>query len=167
MAEASERVRAGRGSWLRAAFEVAALAGLVFHLATAARAWAALPEKVPVHFGPSGQPDRWGSKAEFLWLPLLALGLYAVLTWVGGKARHFNYPWPVTEANAGRQYGLAKSLVAAIKAETMWLFAVITWQSVRVASGAAAGLGEAFLPAALLTAAVTLIVYLVLASRQG
>jgi hypothetical protein len=132
-----------------------------------ARAWVALPDIVPVHFGAAGQPDRWGQKGELLWLPLLSIGLYAGLTWAGRHAHNFNYPWEVTEANAARQFALAKSLVAAIKAETTWLFAVITWQSVRVASGATGGLGETFVPAVLIMAALTLVIYLALASRAS
>jgi hypothetical protein len=162
----SRSPRTGRASPLRVALEGAALAGLLFHLATAARAWASLPERVPVHFGASGQPDRWGSKGEFLWLPLLSLGLYAGLTWAGRKARHFNYPWEVTEANAERQYGMAKTLTAALKAETMWLFGVITWQSVRVAWGEAEGLGEWFIPVVLVVGAATVVAYLLAASRE-
>lgn len=165
--DTQSRLRPAKASPLRAVFEAAALGGLVFHLATAARAWATLPERVPVHFGASGEPDRWGSKGEFLWLPLISLLLYAGLTWAGRKSRHFNYPWEITEANAERQYGMAKTLTAAIKAETTWLFAVITWQSARVAAGEAAGLGEAFVPGVLVMAAATLVVYLVAASRAA
>lgn len=34
-----------------------------------------LPERVPVHFGLAGQPDRYGSPLELLALPLVGLGL--------------------------------------------------------------------------------------------
>jgi uncharacterized membrane protein len=152
---------------LRAAFEIAALAGLVFHVVTVARAWASLPDTVPVHFGASGRPDRWGQKGELLVLPLLSLLLYAGLTWLGRYSHKFNYPWPATGGGAERQRQLGKSLISAIKAQVMWLFAAISWQSARVAAGRAGGLGEAFVPLVLVVVAATLVVYLVLASRAG
>lgn len=37
--------------------------------------YAALPARVPVHFGISGAPDRWGSKSELLVLVALIWGL--------------------------------------------------------------------------------------------
>jgi uncharacterized membrane protein len=40
-----------------------------------------LPESIPVHWGPSGQPDRYGSPAE-LWAILPMMLLYASISWV-------------------------------------------------------------------------------------
>lgn len=38
-----------------------------------------LPERIPLHFGPDGQIDRWGGKEELLWFSLLALVLNILL----------------------------------------------------------------------------------------
>jgi uncharacterized membrane protein len=40
-----------------------------------------LPESIPVHWGPSGQPDRYGSPAE-LWASLPMMILYGSISWV-------------------------------------------------------------------------------------
>jgi uncharacterized membrane protein len=37
--------------------------------------YGALPDRVPVHFGISGTPDRWGSKSELFALVAIAWGL--------------------------------------------------------------------------------------------
>ena len=42
-----------------------------------------LPERVPLHFGADGRADRYGSPAELLALPLLALGVAALFAAVG------------------------------------------------------------------------------------
>ncbi|WP_164519569.1 DUF1648 domain-containing protein [Nocardioides ferulae] len=56
----------------------AAYAGLV-----AASAWW-LPARVPLHFGGSGEPDRWGSRTEALWtFGLVGAGVAVLL---GGLA---------------------------------------------------------------------------------
>jgi uncharacterized membrane protein len=46
-------------------------------------AYPGLPEQIPMHWGPSGQIDAWGTKSllSVFFAPLLALGLY-VLMWV-------------------------------------------------------------------------------------
>ena len=53
------------------------LAGL---FALAAASWSGAPERIPVHWGFSGQPDRFGGRFEgLLGLPLLTLAVYLVM----------------------------------------------------------------------------------------
>lgn len=43
-------------------------------------AWTAVPDRVPVHWGVSGEVDRYGGRAEgLLLLPLIAVGVYLLL----------------------------------------------------------------------------------------
>ena len=67
---------------------------IVAMFALAAYAWGGAPDRMPVHWGLSGQPDRWGGKFEALMLaPLIGLALYLVMTFMPrvdpGRA---NYP---------------------------------------------------------------------------
>ncbi|GAC1464595.1 MAG: hypothetical protein NVSMB70_10610 [Chamaesiphon sp.] len=55
------------------ALNVAATAGLIATLAIAVHAWFVLPDIIPIHFGISGQPNGWGSKATLWMLPILAI----------------------------------------------------------------------------------------------
>jgi uncharacterized membrane protein len=60
--------------------EALSLAMLATMFVLAAATWSGAPDRIPVHWGLSGQPDRYGGKLEgLLGLPLLALGLYALL----------------------------------------------------------------------------------------
>jgi len=152
---------------VRIAYEILALSGLAFELGTIIYKWAALPAVIPTHFGFSGQADDWSSKKWLLLLPALSLVLYIGLTWLSRYPHKLNYPWQVTERNAKRQYYLAASLVDVLKAELMWLFAIITWQAIRVAMGEAVGLGIAFLPIVLVLMGATVIIYLYRASQIG
>ncbi len=46
----------------------------------AAASWSSAPDQIPVHWGLSGEPDRYGGKFEgLLLLPLVALGIYLLL----------------------------------------------------------------------------------------
>lgn len=54
------------------------LLGCMFALA--ALSWHAVPDRIPVHWGISGRPDRWGGRFEgLLLLPLVGLLTYLVL----------------------------------------------------------------------------------------
>lgn len=62
------------GSWHREWPHRALLAAM---FAAAAVAWPRVPERMPVHWGIDGTPDRYGGRIEgVLGLPLLALALY-------------------------------------------------------------------------------------------
>jgi uncharacterized membrane protein len=53
---------------------------LVAMFVAALWSWPQLPDRLPVHWGPGGQVNRWGGKFEALFvLPLSALGLYILL----------------------------------------------------------------------------------------
>lgn len=59
------------------------LAALIVMFAASLYAWPRLEGPLPVHWGISGQPDRYGSLFEgLLLLPLITLGVYALVTWL-------------------------------------------------------------------------------------
>lgn len=75
------------------------LAGM---FALAISTWSVAPERIPVHWGWSGQPDRWGGRLQGLMLqPLVALGLYGLLLFLPridpGRANYetFSRPYAV------------------------------------------------------------------------
>ena len=55
-------------------------AGLV---ACALWLWPEVPDRVPLHHGADGTPDRWGDRSLLSWLglPLVGLGVSALLDW--------------------------------------------------------------------------------------
>lgn len=56
------------------------LAMLAAMLILAALAWTSAPDRIPVHWGLSGQPDRFGGRFEGLLAePLVAIGVYLLL----------------------------------------------------------------------------------------
>ena len=148
---------------LQIAYEVLAGLGLLVHLVLIARAWASLPSTIPVHYGFSGQPDAWGGKIELLELPVVSVLLYFGLTLLARYPHKFNYPWTINERNSEQQYRLARSLVGAVKGLLVWLFAVLSWQTIRAAMGQTGGLGGAFVPVILGITGLTVIVYVLLA----
>lgn len=56
------------------------IAALVGDLAFGLWAWSRMPARVPVHWGVSGQPDRWGAPWEnALLMPLIGIAVYLLL----------------------------------------------------------------------------------------
>jgi uncharacterized membrane protein len=57
-----------------------------------------LPERIPLHFGSGGEPDRWGDRTLLSWLllPLIAAGtvvlLYGVGAFIPSRPQSFNVP---------------------------------------------------------------------------
>lgn len=145
--------------------EALALAGWLTLLALTVALWPTLPQRLPLHFDAAGRPDGWGARSSFLTLPILGTVLYAALTVVRRFPHAYNYPWPITAANAERQYRLARRMIAAIKAIAVWLFAGLLWGTAQVASGGAQGLNSAILPLTLLAFPITLTLYFVAARR--
>lgn len=120
--------------------------GLLLMFAMIAQYWPSLPERIPSHFGVSGQPDAWSGKGTLLILPLLSAALYVGLTVLSRYPHVYNYMWPITPQNAATQYCLARQLIIVLKTEIVWIFAYVNWQTIQTALGRAQGLGQAFLP---------------------
>jgi len=132
-------------STLDTAIDIAALAGILLTIILLITKWAALPDVIPIHFDISGKPDSTGSKLTILLFPAIGILIYAMLTVLNRFPHTFNYPVPITEANAYRQYQIAVGLIRWLKLELVWEFAFIEWQIILAASGKALGLNVAFL----------------------
>ncbi len=87
-----------------------------------------LPDRIPTHSDISGQPNAWGSPG-FLWfLPLVAAGVYLLLTILGSiRYRRYNLPVRVTEANLPFIQDQTILMVAWIKCEVLSMFVYLQW----------------------------------------
>lgn len=126
-----------------------------------------LPDRIPRHFGASGQPDAWGGRSLLMWLAGISVLLYAGLTVLSRFPHRYNYPGPITAENAAQQYRLAGRLLLYIKATVAWVFAYIIHGTIQTARGHADGLGAGFLPVILGVTVVPIVVYLILARRSS
>ncbi len=74
--------------------------------ALAAASWGSAPERIPVHWGLGGQPDRWGGRFEgLLGIPLLALAVYLLLAFLPrvdpGRANYAAFAGPYATLRLG------------------------------------------------------------------
>jgi uncharacterized membrane protein len=108
--------------------------------------YSSLPDSIPTHFNAAGEADDFGRKASIVGLPIIASLLYIGLTLLNRVPHIFNFPTPVTEDNALKQYTNATRMIRYLKLILVLVFAGISFQTIQQANGKADGLGAWFLP---------------------
>lgn len=141
------------------------LAGVLFIVVLLAAVWDRLPARVPTHFGMSGTPNAWGTRNSLLLFAILPLVMHVGLTILSRVPWTYNYPTKVTEENAARLYALGRGMMLWLRTEIVWLFALLGWQTIQVATGQATALGPPLIFPALGIIYGTVIYYLVLMYR--
>ena len=117
---------------------LAALTAMLLHLIIS---WPNLPERIPTHFGFSGQPDAWGGKGSLLAIPIIVTVMYILLGLLRKIPHYYNYAVTITEKNAQAQYSIGVSLITWLRTEICWIFLLILRASIRVGQGKTTGIG--------------------------
>lgn len=151
---------------LEVLFELLSLLGLVGAAWMLIKFWPDLPAVIPKHFDAAGEVDAWGDRSSLYFLLGTNLVLYVMLTVVRKIPHTFNYPLKVTADNARRQYQLAIWYMALLKAQVVWLFLYLQWQTIQVALGHSSGLGTWFIAVVLAGLFIPILIY-VLAARKS
>ena len=89
--------------------------------------WGDLPESLPTHYSFSGEIDAWGGKSSVLFLPLIAVGLFILITLVGFFPKIWNLPVKLTPENKERVLTRTKDMMAFIKMVTVAVFCYLTY----------------------------------------
>lgn len=145
-------------------FEFVSAAALIAAVADVAMHWSLLPDRVPTHFGASGDPDGWGGKNMILLLLAATLVMAIMLTLAGKYQRLINIPISV-DRDSPEVRRLLRSMVIALKAVITVTFVWIVDLTMRTAVGEANGLGRGFLPVFLAATIAPMIYYLVKLKR--
>jgi hypothetical protein len=101
-----------------------------------------LPEQVPVHFGLTGEADRWGRRWMIFLIPLVSTVIIALDYWL------FEYVSPGSPRPIPPEMRTPLHLLLL---ELSVIFTYIAWRMSEVAFGRARGLGGWFLPVTLIT----------------
>ena len=144
---------------MRRLFDLIAVAAIVALFAGVAMNWGTLPERVPVHFGMAGTPDRWSDPGSLILLPIVTVLLTGLLTVVGMFPQAWNLPAKVTAENQDRVFAAGAEMLSCLKAQLGCLFFWINWRTIAVARGGATGLGP-LVPIAIPVVFVTMAYYI-------
>ncbi|MBP7809438.1 MAG: DUF1648 domain-containing protein [Bacteroidia bacterium] len=100
-----------------------------------------LPDVVPIHFNLSGQPDGYGSKYTLIVVSLIALPIYALMTYLSLHPKFYEYRMnknmPLEE-----QYKMSSKMARSIKLVLMPLFFAITFFMLKSAKEKSIGTAE-------------------------
>jgi hypothetical protein len=105
-----------------------------------------LHEKVPVHFGLTGEADRWGGRWMIFLIPLVSTVIFALDYWL------FEYASPRSPKPIPPEM---RTPLRLLLLELGVIFTYITWRMSEVAFGRARGLGGWFPPVALIAVFAT------------
>ena len=97
--------------------------------------WNRLPEEVPIHFNGAGEVDNYGSKWSLLLVPMISVGLFALLEFLERHPEWHNYPGRLNETNAPQFYQSSRELLNRVKNLSLLLMAYTQWEIVRVGLG--------------------------------
>ncbi|MEO0734489.1 MAG: DUF1648 domain-containing protein [Bacteroidota bacterium] len=124
--------------WLR----TIPLSAVILGFALVSFYYGELPDRIPIHFGITGQADGFGSKVILWILPVINLGLFYLMGWTTKASfKHFNYPVAITEENAARQHAIALEMVAVLRTVCCLLIAYLVYAIIRAAQTGNGSLG--------------------------
>jgi len=126
--------------WILEAISLAILVAVFINLVAH---WSELPDRVPRHYGALGNPNAWGTKNGLWVLPVVAVGLYLLLTAASRYQRLINLPVRV-DRDLPEVRKLLLTMAICMKAVIMLMFAYISWAGINTALGRAQGLGRMF-----------------------
>jgi uncharacterized membrane protein len=124
----------------------------------------ALPEVVPKQFNFAGEPDDFSSKNTSYFLPAVASVIFILLTVINRHPERFNYPFPINEHNAERQYRLAGNFIRTLRLSVVIIFLMIFYFVGQAARTGIPDFQKILLPAILLLTFLPIMVYLIMAS---
>ncbi|SCY24362.1 DUF1648 domain-containing protein [Lysinibacillus fusiformis] len=108
--------------------------------------WGKLPEEIPVDFNGKGEIDRWGSKIELIILPFIGVFLWIIMSLLEKVPHMYNFPARLNEQNVEAFYLNSRKMLNEVKNFCLILFAVISFQMIRIALGETTSIGWWFLP---------------------
>lgn len=119
--------------------------------------WTRLPDQVPAHYNALGEVDRWGSKMELIILPIIGLFIAILMQIFERFPESHNYPERLSKENAKEFYLISRKVINQLKNMCLIIFALILIEMVSIALGIGNGFGKWFLPIAILSVLIPII----------
>jgi uncharacterized membrane protein len=86
-----------------------------------------LPARIPIHFDAAGNANGWGPPSSLVMLPIVAAGLYLLITVISLLPTGIRSAVKLTPESRERIQALTRQMLAWIKAEMVGLFLFIQW----------------------------------------
>ena len=89
--------------------------------------WNQIPQQIPIHYNAWGEVDNWGTKGDILFIPAIAVLIYAFMTGMSFFPQTWNIPVVITDENKEVVYHNTNNLFLLIKVEILSLFCLIVY----------------------------------------
>lgn len=76
--------------------------------------WNHIPDRIPVHFNVSGEPNRWGKRESILIPSIIGTFVYLLLYMLSWFPHVHNYPVEITKENARKMYMTSRKMLSTI-----------------------------------------------------
>lgn len=121
------------------------IAWFLFILTFAYALWVfqGLPDRIPMHYGPDGTPDAWGSRGTIFIAVGISLFMQLFLTFVP-KLGASSSPQIRRSKDPEAELAWTLSFIENVRAWVAGLFLLLVWNTTQVAVGSATGLGWIF-----------------------
>ena len=132
-------------------FEVGSVLGIIYLIGLLVGNYASLPNKVPSHFGITGCPNAWGTKA-FLWIfPVMGVFMYVMLTGIAinipfNPQGYHGLARPLTPELLGQLNRATVLLMEVMKTEMIGMFLYLEVGTMKIARGEAEQLNGWVMP---------------------
>ncbi len=146
--------------------EALAVAGIISLWVVVLLKYSTLPERIPTHFNFKNEVDGYGSKDSILLLPIIGSAIYILLSVINKFPHFFNYPTPITEENALRQYQLATRLIRLLKTGIALTFLGIIFMTFEAIDGQSSFSGYLIFPMLIAFVFAPIIWYFIRAFRK-
>lgn len=93
--------------------------------------WKHIPDKIPGHYNAAGEIDRYGSKSELIFIPLVGFILYAGITFLEKFPQAWNTGVKITEDNKASVYSTLKNMIVTIKLIMVLNFTFLTFNTLK------------------------------------
>lgn len=107
--------------------EIVAVAILVFHWIFVWVNFSKLPQIIPSHIDSNGNIDGMGPKGLIFLLPTISILMYVLISVVNKNPHRFNFPYPITEENAERQYRNSLMMTRVMKCLIQFVFLAVSF----------------------------------------
>lgn len=119
-----------KSSTAQRVWEVIGLVLIISFILYTVIAWSSVPGLIPGHFNATGAVDRWGDRIEVIGVPVVAVLLYAGLTWVSFHPKIWNVPSFEEEENNDHVYRTTRTMLIAIKVQLSASFFYVSYSQV-------------------------------------
>ncbi len=124
--------------------------------------WNSFPERVPTHFNAAGQANAWGGKEDLLFMPLLGIGLYTLVTVLIFFPAIWNMNIRYKEENKAAVYQTIKTMMLVLKIVMLGVFIYIFYYM-----ASAQSLPGYFMPVMLVAIFLPILLFILHARKVG